>query len=32
MMENIPTQVIGHPQPGLLAASFCTPELMEDNR
>ena len=28
MMENIPTQVILHPQPGLLGASYCAIELM----
>jgi len=28
LMENIPTQVILHPQPGLLGASYCAIELM----
>ena len=28
MMEDIPTQVIIHPQPGLLGASYCAIELM----
>jgi len=31
LMENIPTQVILHPQPGLLGASYCAIEIMEGN-
>ena len=31
LMENIPTQVILHPQPGLLGASYCAIELMKGN-
>lgn len=28
IMERIPTQLILHPQPGLLGASYCALELM----
>ncbi len=31
LMENIPTQVILHPQPGLLGASYCAIEIMKGN-
>ena len=30
LMENIPTQVILHPQPGLLGASYCAIEILND--
>ena len=31
LMEDIPTQVILHPQPGLLGASYCAIEILKDN-